>query len=401
MLFRSSKVLPQHPPKIDPQWLSISLDHPLIHNQSGTKIHIVGMQPSSVESAHRLSSIIHRIRPSVLAIQCPQASLSTTSKRCEALKIQGETSETLLSKFGVDPHARELELAWMLAEELKAQTVGIDIRPESIMAPETHALASHLQAIRLHYRVPALAQASPSSFGRKLYDLVHSLQLRNRMKGDAVAVADYQFARRLYGTFFPKEFNAVLLAREAIMVDSLKRIIRRMTEEGKTNERIVAVVGKIHGEGLFNTWDAYGKSYIVRGSPSSTTERSTGILDAVPVVTEKRVEAASLSDQGIIMVGRTTVAPLRNAAPMQDISLPEYMKPLSFSDSIISPRVQEDIGAEAFDILLEKKTVEPERNAIDVVEVTRKKAVAVKKPTPLRPKPTLERKKGRGIQYID
>ncbi|KAJ3210398.1 hypothetical protein HDU67_005349 [Dinochytrium kinnereticum] len=356
------------------------------------------MQPSSTESLHRLRLVMDKIKPTIVAIQCtPNRLLSAMSK---------QITDQHLESLNPSLECSDVEMAYGLAYRYKAETVPIDLTPENIMSPPTHTLFSYLNTIRLHYRVPSLPRVLPSFLGKTIYKSLHLLQLRSRMSQDSISVADYRFARRIYGIFFPKESNAALLMREAIMVDNLKKVIRNSVAAGRGGETIAVVIGKVHAEGLFNAWNSYGKGFIAKPGV-----RGLNLVEyQVKEVEESRLEVAIPSQDNVVMVGRTVAAPTRRrvAATVPELNLPFYMRPLGGDDQLAtaanyeSPtsKVMKGVQVAETEGICESPT-KPNVES-QTTPGTPKPYAVQKKPGPSRPGPRPRgESRARGIQYID
>ncbi|KAJ3107108.1 hypothetical protein HDU97_004801 [Phlyctochytrium planicorne] len=314
-------------------WLALALDHPLKHLPSGTQIHLVGVRPSSLDSISRMRSVITSIKPSIIALQCNRSRLD----QCLSKLPSSASIDDILNTKTITPTS-DIDSALQLSQNLSAPAFPIDIHPFAILNPETYELGNHLESIRMLYRAPRTPRVHTSSLGKFLFKTLHRTQLGDRMSGSPTSedptISDHKFARRLVGTFYPKDFSAVMLLREAILVDNIKRLVRKVVAEKGNNQTLVAVVNMIHAEGLFNTWNSYGRSFIIRPAALGGEDASAKVFEEPVVVKEKRMEGGfSMPEgEGIVVVGSAMADPnrLRVTAtnPTISITLPTYMRPL-------------------------------------------------------------------------
>ncbi|KAJ3110654.1 hypothetical protein HDU96_006394 [Phlyctochytrium bullatum] len=341
---------------VDADWLAVALDHPLVHQQTNTAIHLVGVQPGSGESLARLAVVAEALLkqyrntnapedgtapplssfsargPFLWAVQCGRERLDlgtwgsnglaseawtellgSPATGFEGLSLLRERSEPRFDIWGRKmPPPGDVDLVCAIARKLADREFSshaisaddaafrlpflhaVDVESHQLLDPDSFALQKHLDALRLHYRVPPLPRVLTSGVGRGLHRLLHRLQLGSyplragpsNGKGSGVSsVAEFKFARRIYAQFYPKEFNALFLTREALMVDNFKRMIKKLWSQASpakpdggavrkpsppARKVILAVVGKIHIEGLYNTWATYAGSKYILGSKTST-----------------------------------------------------------------------------------------------------------------------------------
>ncbi|KAJ3006372.1 hypothetical protein HKX48_000157 [Thoreauomyces humboldtii] len=276
-----------HVPAIDPshpryeisnaEWTVLSLDHPLVHKQTGIRVHLIGIHHQSPASVERVQQVIDEVKPVAVCLEVDSQRLGFFAAKAELLlgdhrttsstpdtdprpaRLRGvrtvvrpvpsssiptertltERDRKVMARLDMDPDAHlssparmhyglEMGVAVRSAYEHDAVVRAIDVHPDALASALHSPLVKHLVG---RYRLLPPSDRRASWIGRLLFWCVTKVAFGRRdvereSERDVSGVVDHATYLRCWKTFFPGAYFWYLEVRNAGMVDRLRDCVR-------------------------------------------------------------------------------------------------------------------------------------------------------------------------------
>lgn len=240
-------------------WSDIAFNHPLVHAQTGTKIHLVGIHHNSVLSLERAKESILKLRPAMVMLELDAQRFRAVSDKAkvylnpnskEAAQIsriigissnesQHQTkAATSGSEQSVDQellYSLEMGTALETAREIGACIKLIDIQSETLIemdANSTHS--SFISSARREFKLPIYRNDVEQSFVSYLLEWVakklifFKCDVNLQIKEDRVGLQDFSRYLHLHEIFHPTDSFYLFKFRNAVMLQNLKGILKQL-----------------------------------------------------------------------------------------------------------------------------------------------------------------------------
>ncbi|KAI8587395.1 hypothetical protein BDZ88DRAFT_240655 [Geranomyces variabilis] len=268
------------------EWSVLALDHPLVHEQTGIKVYLVGIHHNSPASLERVQQVIEEAKPVAVCLEVDSRRLRRFSAKAEvvlgglrkaaqptgssakqldgvravtktsndefstatvnsaALTALTERDRSILARLDMDPvlhlspthihYGLEIGVAIRAAYAHDAVVRAIDVHPRVLQSDPTHsALIKDL--VRRYRLLPpptsAATRRRTSLVARMLFWLVTRLSFGFRRNVDMESEADVSSVRdhatylRCWKAFYPGAYFWWLEVRNAGMVDQIRQCV--------------------------------------------------------------------------------------------------------------------------------------------------------------------------------
>lgn len=230
-------------------WTEIALGRPLVHTQTGSRVHIVAIHHNSQQSIDRANHCILKTLPQFVCLELdlPRYRYISTNSNAD------DQNRMLLAP---DLYASEMLAAAESAKKIGAIVKLIDVDPQLLLAlPSTHPTISNPC---IQYKlVPPKAGERPTALSKallwSLLKLLFKGDIQRQIDNDSASLEDMRQYLRLSHMLNPAEYFYNLTIRNAIMVAKIESIVA----SSPTRTDIVLVVGKAHYFGINMLWDMH------------------------------------------------------------------------------------------------------------------------------------------------
>jgi pheromone shutdown protein TraB len=318
------------------EWTRLALDRPLIHRQTGLKIHVIGVHHNSKYSIQRVLHVLSELRPAMIGLEIDHSRIGFLSSKSRLLLRNSSSDEDrpilisstddmtsqdrlMAEQYGLDPSSESLQYALEMAAGLKAgKAMGsiiklLDVPPKILMenkaSQETKKI---IESAKIRFRLGRHIPTRTSSLGSFLYNLAQRLafkgiNMQQQIDADRASLSDHAYQLQIWSRFYPTPYYWFLELRNAVMLENLFTSIQTMMFNGldipsssKLNaDTIALVVGKSHVFGLMEMWNQVLENAVVKSRPEFsraplTSDPLPDLSDLTPGKTDYDLVAEAL-----------------------------------------------------------------------------------------------------------
>ncbi|KAI8825965.1 uncharacterized protein EV422DRAFT_563781 [Fimicolochytrium jonesii] len=261
-------------------WTALSLNHPLLHNQTGIRIHLVGIHHSSPASIDRVNSVIDHVKPAAVCIETDKSRMDLCVAKAAVVlrpsddplsggvdmrippRLRGVQTiispsgpnssaspafanltpkdHDTLSRLGLDPalHLSSdhlhygLEMAAAIHSALRHSAIvrAIDIHPNVLRNNPAHSQL--IEKLIRRYRLLPPSSRKASAVGNAVFWIIQKLAFGWRRdvgaetNADQTSVRDHAMYMRCWKSFYPNPYFWWFEIRNAGMVEQLRNCVR-------------------------------------------------------------------------------------------------------------------------------------------------------------------------------